>query len=171
MAYSPKITAQSFTFQIIQECLNIIFSHEQERILEAKSSLVKEMKATGKVTGNATMYGGAAFNEKGITTQQRFPFPVAFSEQAEAIVADEKRLTQDRLVVNQILTLACMGCKTSEDFRDALPEILVDNLPNLRQLPRNRPEAFLLAGQEQKLEQYKKLRDILDFYMVSKLIY
>jgi hypothetical protein len=82
-----------------------------------------------------------------------------------AMTAKEKtRLTQG---VSQLL----QSCRSLQDIRDALPDVVVALFSELTQLTRTRPEAWPFEGKPFQMHSYKQTADLLSFYVSNRLLY
>lgn len=59
---------------------------------------------------------------------------------------------------------------TYQDVRDALPDYCRCDYLGTLDLPRTRPEAFLIKDNPQKMADWEKTRDIIEKYMVTRFI-
>jgi hypothetical protein len=56
-------------------------------------------------------------------------------------------------------------------MRDALPNALKEFIPGAQRLERTRPEAFTLQDNPRAYSQYMKLREKIEFYIATRLLY
>lgn len=59
---------------------------------------------------------------------------------------------------------------TQQDIRDSIPNCLADIIPNLKNLPRIREEAFLLNKQSNHYRQYMVIKPIIEYYCALRLL-
>lgn len=87
--------------------------------------------------------------------------------------ADREAMQNESDRIRQALALVLKDCKTNQDIRDALPNCITDLVPECQGLERTRPEAFTLANADnpRAYNQYMKLREKIEFYAASQLIY
>lgn len=90
--------------------------------------------------------------------------------QADLLVQRKKTLASDRKKIMNILGLMSRHARSLQDFRDLLPEMCSSLLPELGQFSRTREEAYSLQGNDRALRDYHTLRELIEFYAVSRLI-
>ena len=99
------------------------------------------------------------------------PLHQSLVPEMRAILEERQTLERERLQVGQAFTLVLRGCHSFQDIRDALPNGMHELIEGCKMLPRTREEGFTLADNERAQRQYQKLRDKVEFYMASKLLY
>lgn len=92
-------------------------------------------------------------------------------EQADALHDRKKNLHFEKTRTQQALALLLTDAKTMQEVRDALPEFLISYFPEFKGVSRTRPEAWTLEGKPEKQAQYLKLRGLMEYYLVMKLLY
>ncbi|TIN00984.1 MAG: hypothetical protein E5Y34_11045 [Mesorhizobium sp.] len=87
-------------------------------------------------------------------------------------ITDERQATQnEKDRIKQAFTMVLRDCHDYQDMRDALPNCVQDLIPECRTLERTRPEAFTIADNPRSYTQYMKLREKIEFYVASRLLY
>lgn len=161
------------TATLINEIVKVIFEHEFRRLKQTEVRLIKENQELGG-SGDGFRYQGAVYTnlQTNLISRGQFKPPMAsmipalaeFAEDSKTIVFDEYR-------TKQAMVLVLSGTKYRQDVRDALPECLVTFLPFLKDCSRTRPEAYTLADKPRLYNQYFELRDKIEFYLASKMLY
>ena len=95
----------------------------------------------------------------------------SLAPELEAILAEEKTFKFDMERIKQAFALVLRDCRSFQDMRDALPNCMKDLIPEIARLERTRPEAFTLAENERSYKQYMKLREKIEFYVASRLLF
>ena len=91
--------------------------------------------------------------------------------QMERHMKDKREVEFDRLRVKQALAILLKGCRTAQDLRDALPNQLADMIDQIKPIARSRPEGFTIMDDPRKYKQYQMLREKIEFYTVTRLLY
>jgi len=86
-------------------------------------------------------------------------------------IAERRLIEVEGKTIQQGLSLLVKPCKTTQDLRDALPEDIVDLVPQFKSLSRQRPEAWCLEGSEFQKHQYSAVKDKLMFYITNQMLY
>jgi hypothetical protein len=97
--------------------------------------------------------------------------PVEMIPEMDQILAEQATLALDKDRIRQALTLVLRSCHTFQDMRDALPNALKEFIPGAQRLERTRPEAFTLQDNPRAYSQYMKLREKIEFYIATRLLY
>lgn len=163
---------------LIQKLTDEIFSPETRRLAAKIRVIVQENRRLGGHS-EGFYFSGQVFSD--IEPKLRVkgalgnPHPEII-DMARQYIIDYKEVSFDRERVKQALTLLLIPCRRShQDIFDALPNLLHDALksidPSFQGLSRKRPEAWSIEGNPRALSQYNKLREKVEFYNISKLIY
>ena len=97
--------------------------------------------------------------------------PVSLIPEMDQILAEKAILATDKERIRQALTLVLRDAKTYQDMRDALPNAMREYLPIAKVLERTRPEAYTLKDNPRAYSQYMKLREKIEFYIATRLLY
>ncbi len=96
---------------------------------------------------------------------------ISLVPQMQAYVKDKSMMEFEETRVRQCLVLVLQPCASSQDYRDALPNLLVEKVSSLRELPRTRPEGYTLENNPMQMKQYQKLREKIEYYNTLGLFY
>lgn len=160
-------------FNNINEIIARLFKHEKARITKAHKVIIKENVEAGGST-DGFKYLGVIYTElEGrIRTLGNYqPLHFSLHEKLEKLLNEEKVFEEDQLKIKMILSLVLKNCLTLQDMRDALPECLKDIMTEFASLERTREEAWTLLDNPRSYKQYLKLRDRIQFYSATRLIY
>lgn len=83
---------------------------------------------------------------------------------AKAAVEHEKAL------IRQTLSLVLEPCQTIQDIRDSLPECLIETIPELTRMERQREPAFTLSNNVRAMRQYEKILPKMEEYAAARFI-
>ena len=84
-------------------------------------------------------------------------------EEYDSISADQNQIANGVSVLLPIKP-------TYQDVRDALPDYCQCDYLGTLDLPRTRPEAFLIKDNPQKMADWEKTRNVIEKYMVTRFI-
>ncbi len=161
--------------EISDKLITALFEAEERRLAKR----VEDIDQMNRETKGTKTYG---FWHKGefyapsnspYRSSQRGKEALAFAlhRQGDAMIKDAQTVTNDKKMIEQIIYLLIRTCSTIQDIRDALPESLVMLSDELSKLPRLNQEGYTLIGDERAMGQFEKIRDKIDFYTATRLIY
>lgn len=140
--------------------------HQLETLLEANQGL-----------GNSPigfLFGGRFHSVYDKTTQAKAPkkpiHPSLITE-AQDYVDAERHLQQNVARMQAGLSLLLRPCETWQDVRDALPDVVKDELPELKELSRTRPEGWTLESFPLQRMQLQITCDLLAYHIANRLLY
>jgi hypothetical protein len=120
------------------------------------------------------MYGGKAYVESILSIDTKTNLHSSLIPAMNRFLADKSEVDFDTGRIKQALALILRDCRTRQDFRDALPNCLKDFIPEIRDLPRTREEAYTVRNDPNQLRawnQYQRLREKIEFYAAARFIY
>lgn len=163
-----------FVTDIIVELVGKLFEHECRRLNKISDAIVQKNREITDDHPDAFYYGGIYFSDRYTTTRRGAAIgkldPSLVPEVTEYLV-EKKRIRFDQQMVRQALAITLTGIKTIQDLRDALPNQLAEMLEATRRLERTRPEAYTIQDDPRKMKQYQKLREKVEYYSATRLIY
>ena len=163
--------------EICDSLTKAIFEHEYKRLKKAEIKFVKENHSLGG-SSDGFRYQGMIFTnlEGKLICKGNFS---SLNEQlitaVEMHIKHFHTINFDRIRVHQALALVLRDAKSQQDIRDTLPECAVDvlrmGLRMGKDCPRTRPEAYTLVDNPRSFKQYVELREKIEFYLASKMLY
>ncbi|RUX60183.1 hypothetical protein [Mesorhizobium sp. M7A.F.Ca.CA.002.12.1.1] len=167
------MAANDRLFNTVMTILNLLFEREEEQLTKRALKMVPRNIALGGST-DGFRHMGVIYSELsgGMRRQGKYlPVHRSLSGEMDAIVAERKAMEYEKDRIRQAFTLVLRGCQTFQDMRDALPNCVKDLIPECRHLERTREEAFTLADNPRSYTQYMQLREKIEFYVASRLLY
>lgn len=92
-------------------------------------------------------------------------------DQMMEYLKDVAALIMDVHMINQMTHRLVGKCQTEQDLRDALPDSMVMLSDTLNALPRTRPVAYTLEGDERAQRQFAKVKPLMDTYAATRLLF
>lgn len=158
--------------EVIKDLAILITEADARRLLELRVGLIKDNEALGGHPYGFVFQGHHFVLPDVSLRGAKLKTPhSSLVQRAAAYITDEAMVQVETAQIRQILFLLLRSCETSQDIRDAIPESVAELHPILKSLPRTRPEAWTLKDRPVYLNQYKKLRDKIDFYVTARLLY
>lgn len=160
--------------EIIKKIIAALFTAEERRLGASREVLI---------TANAEfypgrphdgfIYQGKPYDRANLVNGRRTRISLHFEmvSRMDAHLADEEKVWSDRHYISQMLFTVLQPCSDWQDIRDALPNCLVDTLPELRSYQRNRPEAYTIQSDTRTVRQFNKILPRIEFYATARLLY
>lgn len=173
------ITSNSSAFPIINQIIKTLFASEDRRLSSWIDRMCRRNREAYRDTlPNANQLQGFIFNGvfyrpsdvQGPISGRKALHASLWSEM-ETLEKDKKIVATERDFVRQTLYALLDPCSTDQDIRDALPECLVDTLPQLKRLERTRQPAFTIEGNARAVRQYEKMLPKIEVYAAARMIY
>lgn len=159
---------------IIDALITELMKPESTRLKKRELELVKENRKISSGNFDGFFYQGKYYTDldravaaKGIKSGLHS----SLVQSMETFIKDEKTIKNDQQRIKQALALVLKDCRTAQDLRDALPNQLTEMIDQIKNLPRLRPEGFTLMHDPRKLSQYQSLREKIEFYTATRLLY
>jgi len=144
---------------------NIAFHIEDTNYREAGELLTLNAQATGRY---GFTYGGRFYDHTALKRNSyRQPDPSILHRVQTHYLAVTKfnsKLTR----LKQGLTLPLRVCKTHQDIRDMLPDV-VSYLPLLSSYLRTRPVAYALQDNPQQMQEYEETCDLITYFLSARM--
>lgn len=168
------IQSRSPLYQIVTLVTTALFKHEFDNLTKREANLISRHFSMGG-SSDGFRYMGLTYTELQGQSRSRGRYDLLKKElvaDMDALIEDRQTVENDLQWVRQTLVLVLKGCRSDQDIRDALPNSLKDMLPShISRLERTRPEAWTLAENERSYKQYMKLREKIEFYTATRLLY
>lgn len=153
--------------------LGKLFEREEAQLTRREHAMVaKNTQLGGSTDGFRHM--GAIYTQLTGTARRRGSYgrlDPSLAPEIDVLISERKVLAEDKDRIRQALTLILRDCQSLQDMRDALPNGVKNFFPELAHMERTRPEAFTLADNPRSYTQYMKLREKIEFYVATQLLY
>ena len=160
--------------QIIDALIVGLFRAENSRLKKRELEMVSENRKISAEHYDGFFYQGQYYTDldralaaKGLKSGLH----PSLVPQMERHMKDKREVEFDRLRVKQALAILLKGCRTAQDLRDALPNQLAEMIDQIKPIVRSRPEGFTIMDDPRKYKQYQMLREKIEFYTVTRLLY
>ncbi|QWY83508.1 hypothetical protein [Rhizobium phage RHph_X2_28B] len=156
---------------IIGELSRDIFYKDKAR-LEKMLEVIFDKQVELGGSSNGFVYG-SEFYTKYTKIDRKRPRDVLrpeLHEQMRDYLFDLRKIQEDKQKIEQGLSAILVGCSTWQQVRDALPNDLARQFTQTRDLPRIQAEGFNLVNHARVQRQFKKTKDLIDIYLISRLM-
>lgn len=167
------INGSNNTFHILSEINSKLFTAEVRRLI----GVIRELhKSNQQVLGkrlDGFMYMGKFYSppESAKGKGERITLALDLWPQMQDYLDDQKVIDEDMALIRQTLFRQLDNCFNGQDIRDAIPECIVDTLPEMYQkLERHRDPLFFLNNLSD-IKQYNKALPRMEFYSACRLLY
>lgn len=160
-------------FTNVTTLLKLLFEREEEQLNRRALKMIPRNIALGGST-DGFRHMGVIYSELSGSMRKQGKYPPvdrSLTGELDAILAERKTIEYEKDRIRQAFTLVLRDCRTFQDMRDALPNCVKDLIPECRHLDRTREEAFTLADNPRSYTQYMQLREKIEFYVASRLLY
>ena len=96
--------------------------------------------------------------------------PAQLVPEIEELLEEYDSISADQNQIANGVSVLLPSKPTYQDVRDALPDYCRCGYLGTLDLPRTRPEAFLIKDNPQKMADWEKTRNIIEKYMVTRFI-
>lgn len=161
------------TKKIIDALVGVLFKKENDRLRAFTLKLVKENYRLGGAT-DGFIYAGTYYSDLPDSMKskgKRGSLHHSLEPQMVEYLKDETITNFDKVRIEQALALVLRDARSWQDVRDALPNGLAEMLMETKSLPRTRPEAYTLIGNERAERQYAKIEPLIQIYLASRLMF
>lgn len=174
---TPSNAQTGWLFPLVTDMINQIFVGETKRLSRVETALVEENHRLGGPT-DWFQFQGRVYSKGKTTHRIAGQAPQLDPTLYLAATEHSKDLAQieiDKRWVQQALVLLLRDCSSLQDLVDALPNSLHATLAAVREgargLTRTREEAWSIKDNPRALSQYEKLREKMEYYNISVLVY
>ena len=160
--------------EFIKRIAAALFNSEERRLEKVREQLIrsnKELYPTKPHDGFT--FGGKVYDPSNLVggRRTRVSLHPRLHDDMNDYLKDYEQIWTDRHLISQILHVILKPCETVQDIRDALPNCLVDTLPELKHLHRTREEAFTVQHDARALRQFQRTLKRMEFYATARLMY
>lgn len=170
----PSNVGNSQVNMLIDSLIVKLFEAEHRRLAKNELGLVMSHRELTGSEIDGFIYRGQFYTDLGQKIASKGtktgPHP-SLVPKILAHLADKKEIAFDKQRIKQALVLTLDHCRSRQDVRDALPNVLGELIPECKDIPRTRPEGFGIENHSRKSAQYEKLREKIEFYAAARLLY
>jgi hypothetical protein len=157
--------------KIAAHCLYLVFDEETQRIQREFGALCFE-NSKYREPAHCFVLDGKVYTDgdRRAFREKKQPLHPTLLDRGRKAAQDQDRLKADRSYLTTFLNQTLGACQTVQDMRDALPNVLAEQVTpqGLNQLPRVKPEGFqFLDG---RMKTYTAARDLIFRYLADKLV-
>ena len=157
-----------------EHLVNAIFTKEQIRLCKALGEIQDQhMLRHGcrafMLDGKPIWNGDAAAAK----VKKKVPLDIDLQDNARLLVAKINKITADKQRVINFFGILCQYCRVLQDFRDMLPDMVVERMVphEITGIPRLREPGYAFVPLPTKLKLYQDGTDIMFHYLVNELVF
>lgn len=160
--------------KIISAIVSSLFTAEERRLGGVKEQLISFNKECfPNKPHDGFSYEGSVYVPHNLVRGKPIivSLHLSLTDAMDEYLSDIQRVWTDRHSISQMLFTLLSQCDSAQDIRDALPDCVVDTLPDLKRLARDKEEAYTLATNARNYRQYLKVLPRIEFYAMTRLLY
>lgn len=164
----------SNSHELIKRIVSALFTAEERRLEKVRADLIKSNKELyPDRPHDGFLYQGQVYDPVSLVPGKRARVSLHNSliKDMDDYLKDLEQVWTDRHYISQMLFTMLHPCTDLQEVRDALPNCLTDTIPELKRLPRTRPEAYTIENNAMALRQYPKVLRRMEFYSTARLLY
>lgn len=158
---------------IIDKALISMLSYEQGLLDKTLSNIVRENQNLGG-TMNGFRFDGFLYcitNVSDMRFQNVKQLHQSLIQEFQTYLVRTQQLKKNINYIRNALSTVLSKCKHLQDCRDVLPDLLVNQIDELKTLPRIREEGFVLKNNPLLFKQFTEAMDLVAHYHANKLLY
>ncbi|QEP29854.1 hypothetical protein HYP99_gp056 [Sinorhizobium phage ort11] len=156
--------------QLSKQLTEFIFQIDEKRLEQQLETIKSEDNKLGGLWYGFT-YGGEMYTHLAPKQRRNVQFrelDPSLHPKMQDYLLTKKIMDLDRIKVTQTLSAILIGCTNWQDVRDSLPEGIIEFIPQVKDLPRTREEAFNIVNNERAKRQYEKNSAIIAKYLMAR---
>lgn len=169
-----ELSTPTYVSKLVDDLFTAAFAHLNKRKIALLKSLTEiepythvrfQGKVYSKSTGNVVTVPAKAFNHPSIKS-----LPQNHINYFVQLLNEENEMVRDKRSITQLFTVMVNPCKSEQDLRDALPDMVLPESLKIR-LPRTRPAGYTLGDSPIQKGRYDRQYRKLCKYAAMRLIY
>ena len=165
---------KSICKEILNDFLKAIFEPEFKRLTKLMDKIQDEHHL--RSGSRAFMLDGRPiWNGDALAARDKCKKPLHESrvEEAKAIQLQFTRINLDKQRLTNFFAMLETRCGTFQDFRDALPDMVVAVMehPNIKGLPRTREQGYVFKSSPVKLKVFEDACNNMMHYLINRLVF
>lgn len=152
---------------------NLLFEKEEAHVTRSEYGMITRNAELGN-SSDGFRYLGRIYTQLTGAARNRGQFdPLHTKLEADmnSLQIHREVIKADRDWIKQALMMVLRECHSYQDMRDALPNGLKEIVPELAGLSRTRKEAYTLLDNPRSYNYYIRLRDKMEYYIATRLLY
>lgn len=160
-------------FHTIQAILKLLFDREELQLHRREMQIVTRNQGLGGSADGFRHLGIIYTSLEGANRKlgNYGRLHSSLVPELDGIISEKATIASDKERIRQALAMSLKDCRSFQDIRDALPNCISELIPECRPLERTREEAYTLLDNPRSYTQYMKLRENMEFYAASRLLY
>lgn len=148
-----------------------ILEPEQKRLQKQIDEIARENIARGSPSGSMTVKGVIISSSARAVGVGARPVHPELEERLWSVHKAQKSFAVERQHIRHVVSFIVPDEYDFQNYRDSLSDVVANLIPNLKDMKRTRPECWHIMGNEQKMNQYFRARDTLEYYIGNMLVF
>lgn len=165
---------KSVRTEIVNAVISMVFGDEYARLSKLMDKIqddhAQEHGCRAFLLDGKPVWNGDAVAAK---TKGKKPLREPLRDSARLIVNQMTKIKVDTQRFIQFCVVLEHHCDSYQDYRDALPELVVTHLdyPNIKGLSRTREEGYVFKSNPTKMKVYHSMIDLVLFYLTNRWVF
>ncbi|WAK44965.1 hypothetical protein Fifi067_00045 [Erwinia phage Fifi067] len=157
---------------VIMRAVASLCEPETRRLQNVIDKLVAQNQEIVQTNDQGFMFQGDLYYRSNANMHSRLP-ALAWSlcPQMDVHLKDRRLFDQEFAMIRQMVTRLLYLCNTLQKQRDALPDCIVNLVPELQAIERVRSVEEVIGNDERLLRQYHKALPLMEVYSVSRMFF
>lgn len=169
------IVDKDFRHTAKTQFISAIFLKERIRLKECIDA-IQDRHALLHNAGRAFLLDGAPIwngDAAAARVKKKIPLHADDQEEARRLVKLQTKLNMDEQRMTNFFSAISLRCYTAQDFRDAIPDIVVGymTMPEITGLSRTRKEGYIFNSSPTKMKLFKDGVKISYHYLANRLVF
>lgn len=162
---------QSNALLLYQHLWKFILEPESKRLQKQIDAISRQNVAKGSPSSTMLLRGKVISSSARAVGIGAKPVHPELEEQLLTVYKAQMAFATERNHIRHVCSFIVPDEYSEQNFRDAMSDTIVSFVPRLKKLPRTRSECWFIIGQEQKMNQYFRARDTLEYYIGNLLVF
>lgn len=167
-------TGYAKAHQVVDVLIKALFDPDRRRLTAQVDRLIaRNEECLGQQGLHCFIYNGVPYRQSNVTGHiKRYPgLDYSLWDDMELLLKDQKTVERDQSFIRQALIMLIEPCCSLQEVRDALPECVVDIMPELRALERRYELMWSIRGNVRAQRQVARVIPKLEAYAVARMMF
>lgn len=159
---------------IHNDIINGIFKPEKHR-LKILMDRIQDKHAELNGSRAFILDGKPVFNGDAEAARNKYKKNLSseFVDEARFIVKAQTKLNIDQQKITNLLSMVSTRCTTYADYRDALPDMVVELIKDtqIKGIPRTREAGYIFSSNPIQLKQFEILLSHIEHYLINQMVF
>lgn len=160
--------------ELIEAIMETLLGAEYRRFSNWIDQLCKRNQEARGDAGTGFLYEGRYYKPSNVIVQpdvKKNPLHISLHAEMDVLIRDRAAIDIDQHLIKQSLFGLLYPCKTGQELRDALPDMLLPLIPFIQHHRRTDDEAWSIRDNPRAVRQYARVLPRIEMYVAARMIY